>query len=341
MSCKSVPSQSQTACTSDPGVITAAPYRTLFCDLRTDQIIDALPVQGVRLDDWSASARKAARRSAAARKARPAVRPTGLEHGDVVQERAGDPGVIMADPYRALFCDLRTDQVIDALPIQGVSLGDWIGKSGSLGATIPIPNAALAGRVGRAGPRDLVGRHPVDRQRQQQPRASVHADPGRHLGFVPQSPAAVRHDDRGRCQSVRHREAVGRLRAAGRRRRHRHRLRPPPARNGARPYVQPVRPAHDPRPARKARRGRGRVRVAHRVIPRSGVRPTCQAPAAGDPDAAQRYRRHRPRPPGPRSDVLVAGGRDRAGERLAVARCVRQQQPGRQRCPDAVAASGR
>ncbi|MFH8403731.1 hypothetical protein ACH4FX_03010 [Streptomyces sp. NPDC018019] len=52
--------------------------------------------------------------------------------------------------YRALFCDLRTDQLIDALPVQGVSLDDWIGKAGSLGATIPIPNAGLAARVRRA-----------------------------------------------------------------------------------------------------------------------------------------------------------------------------------------------
>ncbi|MFD7106085.1 hypothetical protein [Streptomyces celluloflavus] len=56
----------------------------------------------------------------------------------------------MSPAYRVLFCDLRTDQLLDALPVQSLALEDWIGKTGSLGATIPVPNAALAARVRRA-----------------------------------------------------------------------------------------------------------------------------------------------------------------------------------------------
>lgn len=50
-------------------------------------------------------------------------------------------------PYRLLFCDLRSDQLLDALPAQGVSLDDYIGKTGTLRATVPIPNAAIAARA--------------------------------------------------------------------------------------------------------------------------------------------------------------------------------------------------
>ncbi|WP_370420323.1 hypothetical protein AB8O64_19715 [Streptomyces sp. QH1-20] len=54
----------------------------------------------------------------------------------------------MNDPgYRVLLCDLRTDQLLDVLPVQGVALDDWIGRSGAMSGTIPIPNAALAARV--------------------------------------------------------------------------------------------------------------------------------------------------------------------------------------------------
>ncbi|MGW2485179.1 hypothetical protein ACWCWQ_35720 [Streptomyces sp. NPDC001571] len=49
--------------------------------------------------------------------------------------------------YRALLCDLRTDQLLDVLPLQGVSLDDWIGKTGAASGTIPIPNAQIAARV--------------------------------------------------------------------------------------------------------------------------------------------------------------------------------------------------
>ncbi|WHM36321.1 hypothetical protein [Streptomyces sp. BPTC-684] len=53
----------------------------------------------------------------------------------------------MTLPYRALICDLRSDQVLDVLPLHGVTFDDWIGKTGSLNATIPIPNRGLAARV--------------------------------------------------------------------------------------------------------------------------------------------------------------------------------------------------
>ncbi|MGW1772518.1 hypothetical protein [Streptomyces sp. NPDC002104] len=53
-------------------------------------------------------------------------------------------------PYRLLFCDLRSDELIDVLPVHGVSLDDYIGKTGRLTGTVPIPNAELAGRARRA-----------------------------------------------------------------------------------------------------------------------------------------------------------------------------------------------
>lgn len=56
----------------------------------------------------------------------------------------------MTTPYRLLFCDLRSDRLIDALPVQGVSLDDYIGKTGRLTGTVPVPNAAMAARVRRA-----------------------------------------------------------------------------------------------------------------------------------------------------------------------------------------------
>jgi len=55
-----------------------------------------------------------------------------------------------APPYRLLLCDLRSDQLLDALPVQGVSLDDYIGKTGRLTGTVPIPNRALAERARRA-----------------------------------------------------------------------------------------------------------------------------------------------------------------------------------------------
>ncbi|MEV6839779.1 hypothetical protein AB0N17_35675 [Streptomyces sp. NPDC051133] len=52
-------------------------------------------------------------------------------------------------PYRAIFCDLRTDRTIDILPLRDVTVDDYIGKPGSLSGTVPVPDAAMAARVRR------------------------------------------------------------------------------------------------------------------------------------------------------------------------------------------------
>lgn len=52
-------------------------------------------------------------------------------------------------PYRAIFCDLRTDRTIDILPMRDVSIDDYIGKPGALSGTIPVPDSAIAARVAR------------------------------------------------------------------------------------------------------------------------------------------------------------------------------------------------
>lgn len=49
--------------------------------------------------------------------------------------------------YRVLVCDLRSDRLLDVLPLQEVTIEDYIGKSGSLQGTVPIPNRAMADRV--------------------------------------------------------------------------------------------------------------------------------------------------------------------------------------------------
>lgn len=49
--------------------------------------------------------------------------------------------------YRVLVCDLRTDTLLDVLPLTEVSVEDYIGKAGSLSGTVPIPNRAMADRV--------------------------------------------------------------------------------------------------------------------------------------------------------------------------------------------------
>lgn len=54
---------------------------------------------------------------------------------------------MIAPIYRVLLCDLRSDQVLDVLPITDVSLDDYIGKIGSASATIPLPNRAVAARA--------------------------------------------------------------------------------------------------------------------------------------------------------------------------------------------------
>jgi hypothetical protein len=49
--------------------------------------------------------------------------------------------------YRIVFTDLRSDRVIDTLPVTGLSLDDYIGKTGRLTGTVPIPNRDLAARA--------------------------------------------------------------------------------------------------------------------------------------------------------------------------------------------------
>lgn len=53
----------------------------------------------------------------------------------------------MTSPYRVLFTDLRSDQVLDAIPLDGLSFDDYIGKSGTLRATIAVTSTAMAQRV--------------------------------------------------------------------------------------------------------------------------------------------------------------------------------------------------
>ncbi|MFI1976354.1 hypothetical protein [Streptomyces wedmorensis] len=55
-------------------------------------------------------------------------------------------------PYRAIFCDLRTDTTLDILPLRDVSFEDYIGRAGSLSGTIPIPDRAIAERAHRIKP---------------------------------------------------------------------------------------------------------------------------------------------------------------------------------------------
>ncbi|MFE3073112.1 hypothetical protein [Streptomyces sp. NPDC059247] len=50
-------------------------------------------------------------------------------------------------PYRAIFCDLLTDQTLDILPLRDVQFDDYIGRAGTLSGTIPIPDEAIAARV--------------------------------------------------------------------------------------------------------------------------------------------------------------------------------------------------
>ncbi|MEV8056568.1 poly-gamma-glutamate hydrolase family protein [Streptomyces antimycoticus] len=64
----------------------------------------------------------------------------GLDWGP--EEAAMAPG-----EYRVLFTDLLTDQVADVLPVSGLSFDDYIGKSGSLSGSIPVPDSDMATRV--------------------------------------------------------------------------------------------------------------------------------------------------------------------------------------------------
>ncbi|MEU3710483.1 hypothetical protein [Streptomyces catenulae] len=60
--------------------------------------------------------------------------------------------------YRVLVCDLRSDRLLDVLPLTGVSIEDYIGKAGSFRGTVPIPNRELADRARAAIGPDRVAR---------------------------------------------------------------------------------------------------------------------------------------------------------------------------------------
>lgn len=53
----------------------------------------------------------------------------------------------VASPYRAIICDLRTDQLLDVLPVTGLSFDDYIGKTGSCSGTIEITDPRVAARM--------------------------------------------------------------------------------------------------------------------------------------------------------------------------------------------------
>ncbi|MET9345489.1 hypothetical protein [Streptomyces termitum] len=55
-------------------------------------------------------------------------------------------------PYRAIFCDLVTDQTLDILPLRDVSFEDYIGRAGSLSGTVPVPDRAMADRARQIKP---------------------------------------------------------------------------------------------------------------------------------------------------------------------------------------------
>ncbi|AZS06665.1 minor tail protein [Streptomyces phage Hiyaa] len=53
----------------------------------------------------------------------------------------------MASPYRVIICDLRTDQLLDVLPVTGLSFDDFIGKMGTCSGTIEITDTRVAARM--------------------------------------------------------------------------------------------------------------------------------------------------------------------------------------------------
>ncbi|WP_436777963.1 hypothetical protein [Yinghuangia sp. YIM S09857] len=53
----------------------------------------------------------------------------------------------MTTPFRALFCDLRTDDIIDSLPLDHVRFDDRIGCGGALTGRFALPDTETAGRA--------------------------------------------------------------------------------------------------------------------------------------------------------------------------------------------------
>lgn len=53
----------------------------------------------------------------------------------------------VATPYRVIICDLRTDQLLDVLPVTGLSFDDYIGKTGTCSGNIEITDTRVAARM--------------------------------------------------------------------------------------------------------------------------------------------------------------------------------------------------
>lgn len=51
------------------------------------------------------------------------------------------------NPYRVVICDLRSDQLLDVLPVTGLSFDDYIGKTGTCSGTIEITDKRVAERI--------------------------------------------------------------------------------------------------------------------------------------------------------------------------------------------------
>lgn len=50
-------------------------------------------------------------------------------------------------PYRVIICDLRSDQLLDVLPVTGLTFDDYIGKTGTCSGTIEITDVRVADRM--------------------------------------------------------------------------------------------------------------------------------------------------------------------------------------------------
>ena len=50
-------------------------------------------------------------------------------------------------PYRVIICDLRSDQLLDVLPVTGLTFDDYIGKTGTCSGTIEITDPRVAERM--------------------------------------------------------------------------------------------------------------------------------------------------------------------------------------------------
>lgn len=52
-----------------------------------------------------------------------------------------------SSPYRVIVCDLRSDQLLDVLPVTGLTFDDFIGKTGTCSGTIEITDQRVSERV--------------------------------------------------------------------------------------------------------------------------------------------------------------------------------------------------